>query len=100
MMAPLRWLRLGPTNHPTHHNVGRVDIQRRLDLLVLRLRRTGLAILAGDLLSAGLKFRTSLVSIHVLVDAATPLRVRQHSCHLSVVLSRRVLLNRPELQDT
>ena len=78
----LRRLRLGPVEHPDHYNTGRVDIQRQLDLLVLRLGLGGS--FACDLLSASLRVRTAFVRIHVLVDVATSLSVRQHSCHLSV----------------
>ena len=81
----LRCLRLGSVNHTPHHNARRVDIQRQLDLLVLgwpsRLNGPGFAC---DLRCAGLSVRTLLVCIHLLVDAAVCLRVRQHSCHLSI----------------
>jgi hypothetical protein len=34
----LRRLGLGSVQHPDHDEAGRVDIQRQLDLLILRLR--------------------------------------------------------------
>jgi len=52
----------------------------------LELRVLGLtSSLACDLLSAGLGATTVSICIHSLVEAATSLRVRQHSCHLSVL---------------
>ena len=80
----LRRLRLGPVHHPNHDDAGGANVQRQFDLLILGLSRSCRINFACDLRSAGLSRRTRFVCIHLLVDVALVLRVRQHSCHLSV----------------
>ena len=74
-------LSFGSIHHAHRHDAGRVNIQRQLDLLELGLSS---ASFACDLLPAGLRVRTNFV-MHILVDVANSLRVRQHSCHLSSI---------------